>query len=160
MLGNNFIDTSSDDILAKYRKPFAESSPVKENGSAKKLIKTHNEDNLNSETNSFSDIKKKLRLVLGNTSEIPYYIKRNPCSVKAKLETVLRLELGKARKLREWSAAARVSEAVRCLQLLDERRCLKLIESLRADLRLRATYLRYLVASKQELLFAEMYLNT
>ncbi|CAH1130720.1 unnamed protein product [Ceutorhynchus assimilis] len=151
---------SSDDILAKYRKPFAESSPVKENGAVKKLTKSHNGDNLNPETNSFCDIKKKLRLVLGNTSEIPFYIKRNPCSIKTKLETILRLELGKARKLREWSSTARIAEALRCVQLLDERRCLKIIESLRADMRLRATYLRYLIVSKQELMFTEMYLNS
>lgn len=80
--------------------------------------------------------------------------------MKIKLETILRLEMGKARKLREWSSAARVAEALRCVQLLDERHCLKLIQSLRADLRLRTTYLRYLVSSKQELLFTEMYLDT
>ncbi|XP_050296180.1 GTPase-activating protein and VPS9 domain-containing protein 1 [Anthonomus grandis grandis] len=157
---NNVAD-SSDDILAKYRKPqFAESSPAKENGTAKKHTKNHNSESLNPDTNSFTDIKKKLRLVLGHTSEIPYYIKQNPCSIKTKLETVLRLEWGKARKLREWSAAAQIAEALRCVQLLDERRCLKLFESLRADLQVRASYLRYLVASKQDLLFTEMYLNT
>uniref|UniRef100_A0AAR5NXM8 RABX5 catalytic core helical domain-containing protein n=1 Tax=Dendroctonus ponderosae TaxID=77166 RepID=A0AAR5NXM8_DENPD len=67
---------------------------------------------------------------------------------------------GQGSELREWSSAARIAEALRCVQLLDERHCLKLIQSLRADLRLRATYLRYLVSSKQELLFTEMYLNT
>ncbi|XP_048517670.1 GTPase-activating protein and VPS9 domain-containing protein 1-like isoform X3 [Dendroctonus ponderosae] len=156
---NNSASDSSDDILAKYRKPSAESSPVKENGHSKKSSKVLKSDNLNQEANSFTDVKKKLRLVLGNTSEIPYFIK-NPCSMKIKLETILRLEMGKARKLREWSSAARIAEALRCVQLLDERHCLKLIQSLRADLRLRATYLRYLVSSKQELLFTEMYLNT
>ncbi|ENN80555.1 hypothetical protein YQE_03020, partial [Dendroctonus ponderosae] len=157
---NNSASDSSDDILAKYRKPSAESSPVKENGHSKKSSKVLKSDNLNQEANSFTDVKKKLRLVLGNTSEIPYFIKQNPCSMKIKLETILRLEMGKARKLREWSSAARIAEALRCVQLLDERHCLKLIQSLRADLRLRATYLRYLVSSKQELLFTEMYLNT
>uniref|UniRef100_A0AAR5Q1N7 Receptor-mediated endocytosis protein 6 homolog n=1 Tax=Dendroctonus ponderosae TaxID=77166 RepID=A0AAR5Q1N7_DENPD len=157
---NHLLADSSDDILAKYRKPSAESSPVKENGHSKKSSKVLKSDNLNQEANSFTDVKKKLRLVLGNTSEIPYFIKQNPCSMKIKLETILRLEMGKARKLREWSSAARIAEALRCVQLLDERHCLKLIQSLRADLRLRATYLRYLVSSKQELLFTEMYLNT
>lgn len=69
-----FPDTS-DDILAKYRKPSAESSPLKENGQSKKSNKVHKSDNPNQETNSFTDVKKKLRLVLGNTSEIPYFIK-------------------------------------------------------------------------------------
>ncbi|XP_066253763.1 receptor-mediated endocytosis protein 6 homolog isoform X2 [Euwallacea similis] len=156
---NNTLD-SSEDILAKYRKPLLAQSPAKENGTAKKVTKSRNEDNLNADTNSFADIKKKLRLVLGNTSEIPYYIKHNPGAMKVKLETILRLELGKARKLRDGSASARVAEALRCVKQLEEHRCLKLIESLKADLRVRAAYLRYLVDSKQELLFAQMYLNS
>jgi len=57
----------------------SENSPIKENGSAKKPSKNASDDNVNTETNSFTDIKKKLRLVLGNTSEIPYYIKVRVC---------------------------------------------------------------------------------
>ncbi|XP_030746066.1 receptor-mediated endocytosis protein 6 homolog isoform X2 [Sitophilus oryzae] len=151
----------SDDILAKYRpKGFAESSPIKENGTMKKPAKNPTSENLDSEANSLGDIKKKLRLVLANLAEIPLYIKRNPRSIKAKLETILRLELGKARKLRDWSQVARVSEAVRCVNLLDDVSCLKLLQSMRDDVLLRSTYIQYLIVSKQELLFCEMYLNT
>ncbi|ENN81028.1 hypothetical protein YQE_02559, partial [Dendroctonus ponderosae] len=152
---NNSASDSSDDILAKYRKPSAESSPVKENGHSKKSSKVLKSDNLNQEANSFTDVKKKLRLVLGNTSEIPYFIKHED---QARNDS--EAGNGQGSELREWSSAARIAEALRCVQLLDERHCLKLIQSLRADLRLRATYLRYLVSSKQELLFTEMYLNT
>ncbi|KAF7270441.1 hypothetical protein GWI33_016591 [Rhynchophorus ferrugineus] len=152
---------SSEDILAKYRsKGFAESSPVKENGSVKKLVKSPGTDNLDAETNSLSDIKKKLRLVLANTAEIPLYLKKYPRSVKSKLETLLRLELGKARKLLEWSQMARVSEAVRCVNLLDESSCAKLLQSMRADISVRSAYIQYLMSSKQELLFCDMYLTT
>ncbi|ENN82605.1 hypothetical protein YQE_01024, partial [Dendroctonus ponderosae] len=150
---------SSDDILAKYRKPSAESSPVKENGHSKKSSKVLKSDNLNQEANSFTDVKKKLRLVLGNTSEIPG-IAAESLQHEDQARNDSEAGNGQGSELREWSSAARIAEALRCVQLLDERHCLKLIQSLRADLRLRATYLRYLVSSKQELLFTEMYLNT
>lgn len=68
----------SEDILAKYRtKPFAESSPIKENCDVTKSPKERicRDSTNNSEINSFNDIKNKLRLVLSNTSEIPHYIK-------------------------------------------------------------------------------------
>ncbi|XP_060523833.1 GTPase-activating protein and VPS9 domain-containing protein 1 [Cylas formicarius] len=148
-----------DDILAKYRvKPFIEDSPNKTNAE-KKFMKNGTGVHIESDINTFSDIKKKLRLVLANTSEIPFYIKRNPCSVKTKLETILRLELGKSRKLRDWCIVARISEALRCINLLDEKRCLKLFHSMKDDIIVRSSYIQYLITSKQQLLFCEMYLD-
>ncbi|KAL1501413.1 hypothetical protein ABEB36_006736 [Hypothenemus hampei] len=155
----------TEDILAKYRKnhapPNAEAGKDSLDKKAATKVARGDDDGLvNAEINSISDVKKKLRLVLGNISEVPHSIKNNNWSVKIKLETILRFELGKARKLREWSSASRASEALRCVQLMDECGCAKLIDSLEGDLRLRATYLHYLRASKQELLFTEAYLNT
>ncbi|KAJ8934393.1 hypothetical protein NQ314_013434 [Rhamnusium bicolor] len=83
----------------------------------------------------------------------------NPISAKNKIETVLRLELGKARKLREWSNVARISEAIRCVNLLNDSSCLKLLKSMREDIILRSTYIQYLITSKQELLFCDNYLD-
>ncbi|CAH1109453.1 unnamed protein product [Psylliodes chrysocephalus] len=152
----------SDDILAKYRtKPFVENETIKENCDLSKSLKGKNEYRSNSEeVNSFNDIKNKLRLVLSNTWEIPHYVKNNPFSIKNKIETMLRLELGKARRLREWSDVARISEAIRCVNLLNDDSCLKLLRSMRDDIVLRSTYVKYLACSKQELLFCESYLNS
>ncbi|XP_072380209.1 receptor-mediated endocytosis protein 6 homolog [Diabrotica undecimpunctata] len=159
-LGNN--TEVSDDILAKYRtKPFVENETIKENCDSNKSLKGKNVYRSNSEeVNSFNDIKNKLRLVLSNTWEIPHYLKNNPFSIKNKIETMLRLELGKARRLREWSEVARISEAIRCINLLNDESCLKLLRSMRSDIVLRATYIKYLITSKQELLFCESYLNS
>ncbi|KAJ8965805.1 hypothetical protein NQ317_019953 [Molorchus minor] len=154
---------TSDDILAKYRtKPFEqESSPVKETCDERKSPKSRNIVTINSEeVNSFNDIKNKLRLVLSNVSEIPHYVKNDSVSVKNKIETVLRLELGKARKLREWSNVARISEAIRCINLLNDSNSLKLLKSMRDDIILRSTYIQYLITSKQLLLFSDKYLDS
>lgn len=152
----------SDDILAKYRtKPFVETKTIKEICDPGKSLKGKHVYRSNSEeVNTFNDIKNKLRLVLSNTWEIPHYFKNNPFSIKNKVETMLRLELGKARRLREWSDVARISEAIRCINLLNEENCLKLLRSMRDDVALRSTYIKYLVVSKQELLFYESYLNS
>lgn len=72
---------------------------------------------------------------------------------------MLRLELGKARRLREWSDVARISEAIRCINLLNENSCLKLLNSMQEDILLRTTYIKYLVTSKQALLFSDSYLS-
>lgn len=83
----------------------------------------------------------------------------NPTSVKNKIEMMLRLELGKSRRLREWSAVSRISEAIRCINLLNENSCLKLLISMEQDILLRSSYIQYLVTSKQALLFSDTYLN-
>ncbi|CAG9856957.1 unnamed protein product [Phyllotreta striolata] len=152
----------SDDILAKYRtKPFVENETLKDNCDLSKSLKMKDAYRSNSEElNSFNDIKNKLRLVLSNTWEIPHYIKNNPFSVKNKIETILRLELGKARRMRDWSDVARISEAIRCVNLLNDENCLKLLRSMRDDILLRSAYVKYLVVSKQELLFSDSYLNS
>lgn len=72
---------------------------------------------------------------------------------------MLRLELGKARRLREWSNVARISEAIRCINLLNENSCLKLLNSMQEDILLRSTYIKYLVTSKEALLFCDSYLS-
>lgn len=72
---------------------------------------------------------------------------------------MLRLELGKARRLREWSNVARISEAIRCINLLNENSCLKLLNSIQEDILLRTTYIKYLVTSKGALLFCDSYLS-
>ncbi|CAH1968556.1 unnamed protein product [Acanthoscelides obtectus] len=159
----NDNEVSSEDILAKYRsKSFAENSSVKENcDSRKQSAKSQNVDISGSEEqNSFNDIKNKLRLVLSNTSEIPHYVKNDPISIKNKIETMLRLELGKARRLRQWSNVARIQEAIRCVNLLNDSSCLKLINSMNEDMALRSAYLRYLVASKQQLFICNNYLDS
>lgn len=70
------IIDASDDILAKYRsKSFVESSPIKQNCDVVKSSSGRNIDDRNSCSNGFDDIKKKLRLALSNTSEVPYHIK-------------------------------------------------------------------------------------
>nr|CAI5817368.1 unnamed protein product [Callosobruchus analis] len=155
-------EVSSEDILAKYRsKSFTENPSAKDNcDQRKKSAKCQNVDISGSEEqNSFNDIKNKLRLVLSNTSEIPHYIKNNPISIKNKIETMLRLELGKARRLRQWSNVARIQEAIRCVNLLNDSSCLKLISSMNEDMALRSAYLRYLVASKQQLFICNNYLD-
>ncbi|CAG9822511.1 unnamed protein product [Phaedon cochleariae] len=150
----------SDDILAKYRtKP--DSNSAKENCDPSKSLKEKTVYNSNSEEiNSFNDVKNKLRLVLSNTSEIPHYIKNNPINTKNKIETVLRLELGKARRLREWSEVARISEAIRCISLIAEDVCRKLMGSIRDDIVMRSTYVQYLMTSRKELLFCDSFLNS
>lgn len=72
---------------------------------------------------------------------------------------MLRLELGKARRLREWSNVARISEAIRCINLLNENSCLKMLNSMQEDILLRSTYIKYLVTSKEALLFCDSYLS-
>lgn len=72
---------------------------------------------------------------------------------------MVRLELGKARRLREWSNVARISEAIRCINLLNENSCLKLLNSMQEDILLRSTYIKYLVTSKEALLFSDSYLS-
>ncbi|CAG9830560.1 unnamed protein product [Diabrotica balteata] len=142
----------SDDILAKYRtKPFVENETIKENCDSNKSLKGKNVYRSNSEeVNSFNDIKNKLRLVLSNTWEIPHYLKNNPFSIKNKIETMLRLELGKARRLREWSEVARISEAIRCINLLNDESCLKLLRSMRSDIVLRATLQKQITNDKYQ----------
>lgn len=157
----NHNSEASDDILAKYRtKPYLESSPIKVNCDV--LLKSQKERTLsdNTELNSFIDIKKKLRLVLSNTSEIPHHIKTNRLSIKNKIETILRIELGKARKMKASSNVARISEAIRCVNLLNDKSCLKLVDSMNQDLLLRFNYVKYLINSKQELLLSDMYLDS
>ncbi|VEN49439.1 unnamed protein product [Callosobruchus maculatus] len=159
----NEHEVSSEDILAKYRsKSFTENPSAKDNcDQRKKSAKCQNVDISGSEEqNSFNDIKNKLRLVLSNTSEIPHYIKNNPISIKNKIETMLRLELGKARRLRQWSNVARIQEAIRCVNLLNDSSCLKLISSMNEDMALRSAYLHYLVASKQQLFICNNYLDS
>ncbi|XP_044257839.1 receptor-mediated endocytosis protein 6 homolog [Tribolium madens] len=152
----------SEDILAKYRaKPFVESTPKEANGNDK-IPKIRSEDSADNVdvNNSFDDIKRKLRLVLSNTtSQTPKVIKENRLSVKSKVETILRLELGKARKLKEWSNIARISETLRFINLLNESTCLSLFQSLREDFLQRSVYTDYLIYSRQELLFCQSYLD-
>lgn len=69
----------SEDILAKYRTKFADAPSIKENCDSNKTAKGKSMyNNTGEELNSFNDIKKKLRLVLRNTSEIPHYVKVSP----------------------------------------------------------------------------------
>lgn len=76
-----------------------------------------------------------------------------------KIETILRIELGKARKMRRWSSVARITETLKCVQLLNEKSCSKLVKSMKDDIMKRSIYTQYLTSSRRELLLSESFLN-
>lgn len=75
------------------------------------------------------------------------------------METILRLELGKARKLKEFSNIARISESLRIVNSLNESTCVNLLQSLQEDHLRRAVYVEYLLYSRQELISCHSYLE-
>lgn len=79
--------------------------------------------------------------------------------MKNDIESFLNQEIARARSLKLWSTAARASEALRCIRLLDATICNKLFESLKQEYLQRSLYTQYLLHSRQILLSAQAYLN-
>lgn len=80
-------------------------------------------------------------------------------TVKNDIESFLNQEIARARSLKLWSTAARASEALRCIRLLDALVCGKLFESLKGEYMQRSLYTQYLLHSRQILLSAQAYLE-
>lgn len=155
----------SEDILAKYRtKHTNENGPTNLMKSEKvaeiddaQLLNLDDSISLN---NLFNDTKKKLRLVLSNSKTHHFKINKDGKKhVKKDLESFLQLELAKARDLKQWSIAARVAEALRCVRLLDIGGFNKLCEDLKSEYSGRSVYLQYLLKSKQILLSSQAFLD-
>ncbi|XP_044756582.1 GTPase-activating protein and VPS9 domain-containing protein 1 isoform X2 [Coccinella septempunctata] len=161
--GNNM--DSSEQILEKYRtKTFEENNSNKMNEQTQKAsrIRRISESTIisNQGCNTFRDVKNKLRMVLSHsTIQLPGDIKVSEMPLQSKIETILRIELGKARKMRRWSSVARITETLKCVQLLNEKSCNKLVKSMKDDILKRSIYTQYLTSSRRELLLSEAFLN-
>ncbi|XP_045465309.1 GTPase-activating protein and VPS9 domain-containing protein 1 isoform X2 [Harmonia axyridis] len=161
--GNNL--DSSDQILEKYRtKSFEENGSNKLNEQNQKTsrVRRISESTIisNQGCNTFRDIKNKLRMVLSHsTIQLPGDIKVSGMPFQNKIETILRIELGKARKMRRWSSVARITETLKCVQLLNEKSCNKLVKSMKDDIMKRSLYTQYLTSSRRELLLSEAFIN-
>ncbi|XP_018323266.1 receptor-mediated endocytosis protein 6 homolog isoform X2 [Agrilus planipennis] len=158
---SNFSFTGMcDDILAKYRKTVGDgtNSEVKvtvldnakvteRNKSPSASCSDEHDKNL-----GFSNVKKKLRLVLSNSCGYHSTIRVGGTGqVKSDLESYLQLELAKAHKLK-CRSSARIAEALRCVKMFDEENCHKLCTILKEDYCQRSVYIQYLIQSRQLLL--------
>nr|XP_022919979.1 receptor-mediated endocytosis protein 6 homolog isoform X1 [Onthophagus taurus] len=157
---------TSEDILAKYRSKSNNEINNHNNVAIKtKPIEIVNDRDLKIDYNMnndfmHTDCKRKLRLVLSTSQEQHYSVfqENSNGDVKRYLQVFLRLELAKAKSLKQWSVVARTAEALRCVQTLDSVACCKLFEVLREEYRQRSVYIDYLQKSKQLLLGTEAYL--
>ncbi|KAL3278746.1 hypothetical protein HHI36_016274 [Cryptolaemus montrouzieri] len=157
---------SSDQILEKYRtKAFEENNSPKMNnkeGPKSSRMRHMSESTVvsNQSSNNLRDVKNKLRTVLSHsTVQLSGSMKVYETPVKTKIETVLRIELGKARNLKQWSNVARISETLRCIQLLNEKKCVKLVKAMKDDILSRSVYIQYLTSSRRELLVSKAFLD-
>ncbi|XP_050544818.1 GTPase-activating protein and VPS9 domain-containing protein 1 [Daktulosphaira vitifoliae] len=171
---NVLLNESSEDILAKYRKKPNTITP--ENSSNQKLGSTINEEDSSSELNknidlessSFDNAKKKLRLVL-STVDIQYVPWCNETESKPMLNTwrdkdnelvgLLQYQLAEATNLNDHFLAARLHETIRCMKMFDTHGCQKLLSALKDDYKSRAPYITYLVKCRKTLLTSIAQLN-
>jgi len=150
---------TSDDILAKYRKP-ERSAKLEENHI--NIIKPGEDEvdgvelDLANLDNSvvFQDAKRKLRLMLSEV-EMPLLL-NVPGLVdegnKEEILGLLRVMLAQAINQQDRNLVAQLYETIRCLSNLDQESSSKLTRTLRDEYRRRAPYIAYLVRSRQGLL--------
>lgn len=174
---------TGDDILAKYRKKpsvtASHSLNMTEESTKEKHHSTKEEENEvpyydpNNLENcfAFSDVKRKLRLVLSvgdyqNCSvgyhSSSWWIPTSPCDEGATsdgsqwkendLVHILRAQLAEAINLRNKEMVAQLHEVIRCIRLFDNDGCMKLFRSLAEEYKGRSHYVAYLTRSKQGLL--------
>ncbi|VVC30572.1 Hypothetical protein CINCED_3A019626 [Cinara cedri] len=173
---NTLLDESSEDILAKYRKKPSNILTMNEKNSSQMLGTVKNvEDsvsdlnkNIDLETYSFDDAKKKLRLVL-STVDVQYVPWCNETESKPMLNTwrdkdnelvgLLQYQLAEATNLNDNFLSARLNETIRCMKMFDTHGCQKLIGALKEDYKSRAPYITYLVKCRKTLLTSIAQLN-
>ncbi|KAK8769433.1 hypothetical protein V5799_014103 [Amblyomma americanum] len=98
------------------------------------------------------DAQKKLRLVLA-LADLPQGGPQEPAALLQGL-------LAQATLLHNKTLASHVHEALRCLRLLDELQCLRVLRALEEEHRRRAPYIAYLVRCRQGLLAVQAQLET
>ncbi|KAL3214432.1 hypothetical protein MRX96_034901 [Rhipicephalus microplus] len=126
------------DILEKYREPLQpQPLPSSQGGSEEGLLE---------------DAQKKLRLVLA-LADLPQGGPQEPAALLQGL-------LAQATLLQNKTLASHVHEALRCLRLLDELQCLRVLRALEDEHRRRAPYIAYLVRCRQGLLALHAQLET
>lgn len=96
--------------------------------------------------------RRKLRQVLSLT-ELPPWGPQEPVAL-------LRGLLAQATHLQQRALASHIHEALRCLALLDEQQCRRVIRTLREEQQHRAPYVAYLVRCRQGLLVTLSHLET
>ncbi|KAL1423661.1 hypothetical protein MTO96_021034 [Rhipicephalus appendiculatus] len=105
-----------------------------------------------SEEALLEDAQKKLRLVLA-LADLPQGGPQEPAALLQGL-------LAQATLLHNKTLASHVHEALRCLRLLDELQCLRVLRALEDEHRRRAPYIAYLVRCRQGLLALQAQLET
>ncbi|KAH8033991.1 hypothetical protein HPB51_018502 [Rhipicephalus microplus] len=105
-----------------------------------------------SEEGLLEDAQKKLRLVLA-LADLPQGGPQEPAALLQGL-------LAQATLLQNKTLASHVHEALRCLRLLDELQCLRVLRALEDEHRRRAPYIAYLVRCRQGLLALHAQLET
>lgn len=98
------------------------------------------------------DAQRKLRLVLA-LADLPQGGPQEPAALLQGL-------LAQATLLHNKTLASHVHEALRCLRLLDELQCLRVLRALEEEHRRRAPYVAYLVRCRQGLLSVQAQLET
>lgn len=98
------------------------------------------------------DAQRKLRLVLA-LADLPQGGPQEPAALLQGL-------LAQATLLHNKTLASHVHEALRCLRLLDELQCLRVLRALEEEHRRRAPYVAYLVRCRQGLLAVQAQLET
>ncbi|KAG4079273.1 hypothetical protein HA402_006996 [Bradysia odoriphaga] len=158
----SFFDTS-EDILAKYRRKISSSSEATNSDSvgnprknSQSDIDQRNETGLLLDDSSywFNNAKRKLRLVLSTTDLHTADFRHTSCHKTPPLLTYLQIQLAQALNLQNLQQISFVSEAIRCLNLLDPIQQRQLVAELQQDLIKRQSYLQYLMRYRQHLLSA------
>ncbi|KAK0404115.1 hypothetical protein QR680_017297 [Steinernema hermaphroditum] len=106
-------------------------------------------------TRSFVDTKRKLRLVLSSVGKPQFSTsssKKSDSSEATELNDFLKLLLAESINARDKTLCAQIREVLRCLAAFDSKSILRLLRSLKDELRKRTSYILYMQQSKLTLL--------
>lgn len=158
------VGSEAADILEKYRGCTASGGSVGSNGVATSPTQQHTSRGADApptvgtgltngnEESFLEDAQRKLRLVLA-LADLPSGGPQEPVALLQGL-------LAQATLLQHRALVSHVHEALRCLRLLDELQCLRVLRGLEEDHRRRAPYVAYLVRCRQGLLSLQAQLET
>ncbi|BES99564.1 GTPase activator activity [Nesidiocoris tenuis] len=161
--GRSIRSDTSDDILAKYRSNRSECDTAEDVKKPKNdQIPDSSGGGTSSEAssgpkplNAFEDAKKKLRLVLSSSEGHHYPIcqkKKEWTKQEGEMAAFLLLQLAEALNLNDSMLVIQLHEAIRCIRMLSDEDCQKLIEALKEDYKKRKPYMYYLINCRQSLL--------
>jgi len=151
---------TSDDILAKYRKPQAskneESNVVKPDDETDGVTVELDLANLEASV-IFEDAKRKLRLMLSEVEipllmSVPGVVGSDQDTDNNEINGLLRIMLAQALNQQDRNQVAQLYETIRSVSNLDQESCAKLTRTLKDEYRRRSPYIAYLVKSRQSLL--------